>query len=53
MKSNIKGSATVEIKAGLSQVWDALTKPEIIKQYFFGTNTTTDWIVGGPIKISR
>ena len=30
-------------------MWDALTKPEIIKQYFFGTHTTTSWEKGSPI----
>jgi uncharacterized protein YndB with AHSA1/START domain len=30
-------------------VWDALTKPELIKQYLFGTQVTTDWKVGSPI----
>jgi uncharacterized protein YndB with AHSA1/START domain len=30
-------------------VWDALTKPELIKQYLFGTDVTTDWKVGSPI----
>ena len=30
----------------LSKVWDALTKPEIIKQYFFGTDTITTWEKG-------
>lgn len=50
MKSNIKGQASVKIKAPATKVWDALTKPEIIKRYFFGTNTVTDWKVGNPIK---
>ena len=49
MKSNIKGQASVHIQAPLAKVWDALTKPEIIKKYFFGTNTTTTWKVGDPI----
>jgi uncharacterized protein YndB with AHSA1/START domain len=50
MKSNITGKAEVIINAPASKVWKALTKPEIIKKYFFGTNTVTDWKVGGPIK---
>lgn len=50
MKSKIKGHASVTINATVSKVWDALTKPEIIKQYFFGTNTITDWKPGHPIK---
>ena len=31
------------------RVWEALTTPEQIKQYLFGTDTTTDWKVGSPI----
>lgn len=52
MKSNIKGRATVNIQATIAEVWDALTKPEIIKQYFFGTNTVTDWKPGHAIKFT-
>lgn len=40
---------SIDILAGLDQVWDAITKPEIVKQYFFNTNLITDWIVGHPI----
>jgi len=30
-------------------VWEALTKPDLIKQYLFGTTVITDWQVGSPI----
>ncbi len=30
-------------------MWDALTQPDLIKQYLFGTEVTTDWKVGSPI----
>jgi uncharacterized protein YndB with AHSA1/START domain len=49
MKSNITGTAEITVNAPISKVWDALTKPEIIKQYFFGTDIITDWKVGCPI----
>ena len=49
MKNNITGRVELEINAPVEKVWDALTKPDIIKQYFFGTNTITDWKVGSPI----
>ena len=42
MKNNITGRVEMDIKAPVSKVWDALTMPEIIKQYFFGTETYTD-----------
>ena len=41
--------ATVTINASNVKVWEALTKPDLIKQYFFGTTVTTDWQVGSPI----
>ena len=41
--------ATATINAPASKVWDALTKPEQIKQYMFGTQVSTDWKVGSPI----
>src|SRR5215217_5292776 len=41
--------ATTTINAPASKVWDALTEPEQIKQYMFGTEVTTDWKVGSPI----
>jgi len=50
MKSNIAAQVKTTINAPVSKVWDALTKPEIIKQYFFGTDTITDWKPGSPIK---
>jgi uncharacterized protein YndB with AHSA1/START domain len=44
-------SATVsqDIRASVEAVWDAITKPEIVKQYFFGTNLVTDWKPGSPL----
>ena len=40
---------TLSIKAPASKVWEALTTPEWIKQYFFGTKAISDWKVGSPI----
>jgi uncharacterized protein YndB with AHSA1/START domain len=42
--------ATITINAPASKVWDALTRPELVKQYLFGTDVITDWKVGSPIK---
>ena len=50
MKNNITAQVKTTINATRAQVWNALTKPEIIKQYFFNTNTFTDWKLGSPIK---
>ena len=40
------------INAAVSKVWDALTNPEVVKEYFFGTNLITDWKEGGPIRFT-
>jgi uncharacterized protein YndB with AHSA1/START domain len=31
-------------------VWDALTKPELVKQYLMGADVHTDWKVGSPLE---
>lgn len=36
-------------KHPIQKVWDALTVPEQIKEYFFGTNLITDWKPGSPM----
>jgi uncharacterized protein YndB with AHSA1/START domain len=49
MKHNISNEQSINIQADKAKVWDALTRPELIKQYFFGTYTTTDWQPGSEI----
>ena len=49
MNSKFTAKATSTINAPASKVWDALTKPDLIKQYLFGTEVNTDWQVGSPI----
>ncbi len=49
MNNNYVAKATTVINAPTSRVWDALTQPDLIKQYLFGTHVTTDWRVGSPI----
>lgn len=44
--------ASVRIDATPEQVWAALTDPELVKQYFFGTTVQTDWRVGSRIRYS-
>lgn len=52
MKNNLTGKASITIDAPASKVWEALTTPELIKQYFFGTEASSDWKVGSPITFS-
>jgi uncharacterized protein YndB with AHSA1/START domain len=41
--------ASITVGGPPDKVWEHLTKPELIKQYFFGTNVETDWKPGNPI----
>lgn len=39
----------ISIAAPIEKVWEALTSPEIVKQYFFGTDLVTSWQPGTPV----
>jgi uncharacterized protein YndB with AHSA1/START domain len=39
----------ITIEASISRVWEALVTPNLIKQYFFGTEVISDWKEGSPI----
>ncbi len=47
--NDIIARAAVTIDAPTAKVWEALTNPEVIKQYMFGTNVVSDWQQGSPI----
>lgn len=49
MRYNITGKVSVTIDAPATRVWEALTTPDLIKRYFFGTTAISDWQVGNPI----
>lgn len=40
-------AATINVP--VAKVWEALTEPEMVKQYMFGTTIISDWQVGSPI----
>jgi uncharacterized protein YndB with AHSA1/START domain len=42
-------NTSININGSTSKVWEALTNPELIKVYFFGTNCISDWKKGSPI----
>jgi uncharacterized protein YndB with AHSA1/START domain len=52
MEKGLEAKVSAEINASPAEVWKALTDPEEVKKYFFGTNVISDWKVGSPIKFT-
>jgi uncharacterized protein YndB with AHSA1/START domain len=46
---NIIAKVTTTIDAPATRVWEALTTPVLIKQYFFGTDAISDWKPGSTL----
>lgn len=46
---NLIVNITKKFDQPVPKVWDALTDKEKVKQYFFGTEVTTDWQPGSDI----
>lgn len=42
-------TSQILINAPVAPVWEALTKPELVKQWQYGADVITDWQKGGPI----
>ena len=40
---------SIIIQSSSEKIWNVLTDPAKIKQYLFGTNVETDWMVGSKI----
>jgi uncharacterized protein YndB with AHSA1/START domain len=49
MQNSLIVKTSVTLNATPERVWKALTDPEEIKQYLFGTKTKSDWKIGSPI----
>lgn len=47
MATNI---STIRINASIQKVWDAITKPELVKLWQYGSDLLTNWEVGSDIK---
>lgn len=45
----LSATTSITVKAPIERVWEALTTPDLTKQWFFGVDTTSDWKVGSPI----
>jgi uncharacterized protein YndB with AHSA1/START domain len=49
LNKGLIAKASVSINAPADEVWNALTDPEVIKQYMFGTTVISDWKEGSSI----
>ena len=47
--TGLMATAETDISATPAHVWSALTDPEQIKKYMFGSQVVTDWQQGSPI----
>jgi uncharacterized protein YndB with AHSA1/START domain len=47
MATNI---STIVLNAPAEKVWDTLTKPDLVKQWQYGSDLITDWKVGSEIR---
>ncbi len=50
MSANIIAKVSATINAAPKEVWKALTTPELIRRYFFGTEAISDWKVGSELQ---
>jgi len=50
--SKLTLKTTITFDETIAKVWQGLTDPELVKQYFFGTTLKSDWQVGGRITFS-
>ena len=46
---NLTAKTQTIIHASRNKVWDALTKPELVKKYMMGADVKSDWKVGSPL----
>jgi uncharacterized protein YndB with AHSA1/START domain len=48
-KTTLATQNSITINAPAAKVWEALTTPDLIKQWFFGVDTLSDWKEGSSI----
>lgn len=49
MNRELIATVSISIHASDVDVWNALTNPDMIREYMHGTETTTSWVLGSPI----
>jgi uncharacterized protein YndB with AHSA1/START domain len=50
MATNI---STIYLDAPIEKVWNTLTKPELVKQWQYGSDLITDWKIGNEIRFKN
>jgi uncharacterized protein YndB with AHSA1/START domain len=50
MGNKLTATTSVTVHAPAREVWDALTKPALVKTYLMGADLKTDWKEGSPIR---
>ena len=50
MKNKFSAQVAIDIDAPVSEVWDALVNPEMIKKYLHDTNAISDWKEGSKLE---
>ena len=50
MNEKYTAKVSIDIEAPPGKVWDALTDPQLIKKYFFGTEAVSEWKVGSTLE---
>jgi uncharacterized protein YndB with AHSA1/START domain len=46
---DVRTELSIMIDAPIEKVWEAITTPELIKRWFFGVDTSSEWTVGSPL----
>jgi uncharacterized protein YndB with AHSA1/START domain len=49
MKQNLVATTQITVHAAPTKVWDALTKPALVKKYMMGADVKSDWRVGSAL----
>ncbi len=49
MTSDLSTQVSITLDVPAAKVWEAMTTPSVIKEWFFGVDTETDWAEGSPI----
>ena len=47
--SETTAQVSIVVDAERKKVWEALTDPDLISEYFMGAKVSTDWEVGSPV----